>query len=162
MLLMRAISFDDQPGILDSHEYPGREQRHNALLVGEFRPLQVDARRGEHFLQADFPVLIDDNFPNSALDIALRTAGQLPEHGQMAKNSCRNDERWEQDERETEDRNHRLFECESLKAEWRRDHRACERIQDTQQADAIPNEQSPPANVSPAECPPNQRSSKSG
>jgi uncharacterized protein YbjT (DUF2867 family) len=39
MPLVRGISFDDQSGILilESHEYPGREPRHDALLVGEFR-----------------------------------------------------------------------------------------------------------------------------
>jgi hypothetical protein len=43
------ISSDDQPGIVDSHEYTKRGQRHDALL-GEFRPLQnhagfLDSRR---------------------------------------------------------------------------------------------------------------------
>jgi hypothetical protein len=46
MPLVRAISFDDQSGILDSHEYPGREPRHDALLAGENRPLQNHG--GEH------------------------------------------------------------------------------------------------------------------
>jgi hypothetical protein len=36
MPLVRATSFDDQSGILDSQEYPGGEPRHDALLVGEF------------------------------------------------------------------------------------------------------------------------------
>jgi hypothetical protein len=47
--LQRAESFlpilYDQPGILDSHEDPGGEQPHDALLVGEIRPLQ---NRGGH------------------------------------------------------------------------------------------------------------------
>jgi hypothetical protein len=36
MPLVRAISLDDQSGILDSREYPGGEPRFDALLVGEF------------------------------------------------------------------------------------------------------------------------------
>jgi hypothetical protein len=33
---VRAISLDDQSGILDSREYPGGEPRFDALLAGEF------------------------------------------------------------------------------------------------------------------------------
>jgi hypothetical protein len=33
---LRAISLDDQSGILDSREYPGGEPRFDALLVGQF------------------------------------------------------------------------------------------------------------------------------
>jgi hypothetical protein len=36
MPLVRAISLDDQSGILDWREYPGGEPRFDALLVGEF------------------------------------------------------------------------------------------------------------------------------
>jgi hypothetical protein len=34
MPLVRAISFDDQPAILDTHEFAAGQQRHDALLVG--------------------------------------------------------------------------------------------------------------------------------
>jgi hypothetical protein len=52
MPLVRTTSFDDQPAILDTREYPARQQRYDVLLAGEFRPLQNHGGHG--FLIGNF------------------------------------------------------------------------------------------------------------
>ena len=61
-----------------------------------------------------------------------------------------------------QNRDRRLVEREPLEWEWRREHRPPERIQNTEQAKAIPNQQFPLSNMASAEGPPNQRSAESG
>jgi hypothetical protein len=78
----------------------------------------------------------------------------------MAEDGGWNDECRQQNKWKVEDCDGRLVKRNLLKAERRRKHCPRERVQDAEQAEAVPNQQAPPGNMTSGKCPPNDGSSK--